>query len=157
MTTTTYRRPEDLDWDTIDPAAPAADHDPSGAICGAEFEVLWTCTRRPHHTDAEHRAAFENGGDGPESTVGYAWTAPDTPHEPTLPLGLATSRFVSVFTVEDLAEAVGPHLQCDEAEVLADLLRALGQPEAASLWMHTHAVTDGEDGVHDASTGRRKA
>lgn len=71
MTTTTERRPEGLGWSAIGPVAPAANYDPSGAICGAEFHVKWTCTRRTRHTDHEHRAAFKSGGAGPAFAVGF--------------------------------------------------------------------------------------
>lgn len=76
MDAVTYRRPDHLDPRTTDPAAPAADLDPTGATCGAETAEMgeeWFCTRRPHHLDNEHRAAFDRGGDGPADAVGYAW------------------------------------------------------------------------------------
>ncbi len=35
-------------------------------------ECPWRCTRRPGHTDDEHRAAFELHGDGPAGVVAFA-------------------------------------------------------------------------------------
>jgi len=81
---TTYRRPDNLDPNTLDPAAPVADLDPSGATCGADTDEMgepWFCTRRPAHTDNEHRAAFDRGGAGPVGVVGYAWR--DEFYDPT--------------------------------------------------------------------------
>ncbi len=66
----TYSRPDTIGHD-VDPDAPAADLDPAGATCDASTYdvggVPWRCTRRPGHTDAEHRAAFELHGDGPRA------------------------------------------------------------------------------------------
>ena len=56
----TYERPATI-GEQIDPNAPAADLDPTGAECAATtYDVgglEWHCTRRPNHTDDEHRAA----------------------------------------------------------------------------------------------------
>lgn len=72
----TYERPDTLDMQR-DPAAPAADRDPTGAECGATtYDVggaEWRCTRRPGHADDEHRAAFEIHGGGPTGEVAFAW------------------------------------------------------------------------------------
>ncbi len=72
----TYERPDDLDTQT-DPNAPDADLDPTGAACGiTTWDVggmEWHCTRRPGHTDDEHRAAFDRNGAGPVGHVGFAW------------------------------------------------------------------------------------
>ena len=71
----TYERPDTLDMQH-DPAAPAADLDPTGAECGATtYDVAgaeWRCTRQPGHVDDEHRAAFGIHGGGP-GEVGFAW------------------------------------------------------------------------------------
>jgi hypothetical protein len=72
----TYERPDTLGMQ-IDPAAPPADLDPTGAECEATTYgvggIEWHCTRRPGHTDDEHRAAFDIHGGGPTGEVGFAW------------------------------------------------------------------------------------
>jgi hypothetical protein len=72
----TYERPTTI-GEQIDPAAPAADLDPTGAECAATtYDVggfEWHCTRRPNHTDDEHRAAFDVHGGGPTGAVAFAW------------------------------------------------------------------------------------
>lgn len=85
---TTYERPDTLEPDWLDPAAPPADLSPTGAECGrVTYDVgglEWRCTRTPHPGDDEHRAAFERNGNGPEGAVGFAWThqyATDEPND----------------------------------------------------------------------------
>lgn len=56
----TYSRPQDLDPQQLDPAAPAADLDPAGYECEAE-------------TVDEHCAVFGQLGDGPAEAVAIAW------------------------------------------------------------------------------------
>lgn len=51
-------------------------------------------------------------------------------------------------TVDDgmMANGVGPHLRCVEADVLIDLLRAHKRHEAAFLWLAGHAYRDDDEG-----------
>jgi len=84
----TYERPDTLEPDWLDPAAPPTDLSPTGAECGrVTYDVgglEWRCTRPPHPGDDEHRAAFERNGNGPEGAVGFAWThqyATDEPND----------------------------------------------------------------------------
>ncbi|WIB72629.1 hypothetical protein [Curtobacterium sp. MCBD17_026] len=153
--TTTYSRPDTIAGNAIDPAAPDADLDPAGALCGAA-DGQWTCTRRPHHTE-DHRAAYDVGGDGPTGAVAYAWTSTaEDRHSPVLPVALALARFADAFQHADTAYEVGPALACAEVDALADLLRADGHGDTADMWLHAHAATDDEGDAHDPATGRRK-
>jgi len=84
-----YARPDHLDDEQIDPAAPPADMapnadvDPRVPICGATTHDVdgdrWTCTRTPEHPDDEHRSVFDRYRGGPVGQIGLAWrNEPDT-------------------------------------------------------------------------------
>ncbi len=51
-------------------------------------------------------------------------------------------RFTAVFGQADLATDVAPRLSCVEVDALAGLLRALGEPALADLWVDAHATDD---------------
>ena len=57
------------------------------------------------------------------------------------------THFSAVFSKRDLAVDVAPRLSCVEVEALAGLLRALGQPATAAIWVQEHAT---EDAIRDA-------
>ncbi|GIT82094.1 hypothetical protein LLS1_37630 [Leifsonia sp. LS1] len=52
------------------------------------------------------------------------------------------TRFCAVFSDVGLAHDVAPTLGCRETEALAGILRALGEPAAADLWLDAHATSD---------------
>jgi hypothetical protein len=52
------------------------------------------------------------------------------------------TRFCGVFSDVTLAHDVGTTLGCREAEALAGILRALGEPAAADMWLDAHAHGD---------------
>lgn len=52
------------------------------------------------------------------------------------------THFTAVFSRNDLAAEVAPRLGCIEAEALAGLLRALGEPAAADMWIQEHSADD---------------
>jgi hypothetical protein len=54
---------------------------------------------------------------------------------------LAT-RVARLFTERMFLVQVGPACTCDEAEVVADLLRACGLPYAAEMWLYGHSAGD---------------
>lgn len=57
-------------------------------------------------------------------------------------------RFTAVFSAGDLAGDVAPQLSCEEVEALAGMLRALGEPASADMWINAHAETDDEGDAH---------
>lgn len=56
----------------------------------------------------------------------------------------AAAVLASAYLADDLAE----QLTCREAEALAVLLAHHGQPEAARLWMRSHAAGDDHGDLH---------
>ncbi|MFF9565706.1 hypothetical protein ACF1AJ_20325 [Leifsonia sp. NPDC014704] len=52
------------------------------------------------------------------------------------------TRFCGVFSDVTLAHDVATMLGCREAEALAGILRALGEPAAADMWLDAHAHGD---------------
>jgi hypothetical protein len=63
------------------------------------------------------------------------------------------TRFCGVFSDVSLAHDVAPTLGCREADALAGILRALGEPAAADMWLDAHASGDevGEQHYQPAS------
>ncbi len=53
---------------------------------------------------------------------------------------------VEVLGDGEIAESVGGHFTCDEAEAVEDLLKGLGYPQEAASWIHGHAVGDDDEG-----------
>lgn len=61
----------------------------------------------------------------------------------------AIDQLVGLFSDGLMASAVARHLTCTEVEVLADVFRAFDQPEAARVWISSHAeADDDEDDLH---------
>jgi hypothetical protein len=58
------------------------------------------------------------------------------------------TRFTSVFSAGDMAAELGTQLTCVEVEALAGMLRALGEPASADMWINAHAVADDEGDAH---------
>jgi len=52
------------------------------------------------------------------------------------------THFTAVFSRHDFAADVAPRLSCIEVEALASLLRALGEPATADIWIQEHAAGD---------------
>jgi hypothetical protein len=59
----------------------------------------------------------------------------------------AVATLADPYTADD----VGPRLTCTEAEALATVLRALGDPESAEVWLRGHAEGDEEGDDHYVS------
>lgn len=62
-------------------------------------------------------------------------TDPDT-------LTTTLAEFASVFADSMLADSLGRQLTCVEADTLAATLRALGDSDAATMWIEFHAHGD---------------
>lgn len=60
----------------------------------------------------------------------------------------AAAAFGDAFTDDILSDEIGPKLTCEEAEIVADLLRATGHPEAAVMWIKDHSLSDDEGDAH---------
>lgn len=58
------------------------------------------------------------------------------------------TRFCGVFSDVALAHDVAATLGCREVEALAGILRALGEPAAADMWLDAHARGDEPGGQH---------
>jgi hypothetical protein len=48
----------------------------------------------------------------------------------------------SVFGGNDTSYDVGGHFSCTEADIIAEVLRLLGQPESADWWLYMHGQND---------------
>lgn len=127
----TYSRPDTIGHD-VDPDAPAADLDPTGATCDASTYdvggVPWRCTRRPGHTDDEHRAAFELHGDGPAGAVAFAWSydwggagygpsSPEPVHTVTVTVTFPESAATGVDADRIAADVLSNFWECDHDHV----------------------------------------
>ncbi|TCU43297.1 hypothetical protein [Curtobacterium sp. PhB146] len=135
----TYERPTHLDDEQTDPQAPAADMapgadvDPRVSVCGATtYDVdgtQWTCTRRPGHTDDEHRAVFDRYHGGPVGQVAFAWQyewggaghGPSSA-EPMTTVTVTVSFPSTAWTNEQLPESVAEEVrsvfwECDHDDV----------------------------------------
>jgi hypothetical protein len=128
----TYSRPQDLAPKQLDPAAPAADLDPDGYECQAEtVDVIgtpWSCTRRPAHTDDEHRAVFGQLGDGPAEAVAIAWAyehggagygpaSPEPVHTITVTVTFPESASTGVAADRIAADVLANFWECDHDHV----------------------------------------
>jgi len=128
----TYERPTTI-GEQIDPAAPDADLDPTGAECAATTNDVggleWRCTRRPNHTDDEHRAAFDVHGGGPTGEVAFAWQyewggaghGPSST-EPMTTVTVTVSFPSTAWTNEQLPDAIADEIrsvfwECDHDDV----------------------------------------
>jgi hypothetical protein len=60
------------------------------------------------------------------------------------------TRFTATFSAWDMADDIGPRLNCGEVEALAGMLRALGEAAAADMWINAHATADDEGDAHHA-------
>lgn len=60
----------------------------------------------------------------------------------------AVTRFTAVFSHGDLAGDIAPSLSCTETDALAGMLRALGEPATADMWLNAHAQADEEGDAH---------
>lgn len=60
----------------------------------------------------------------------------------------AVTRFTAVFSHGDLAGDLAASLNCVEADALAGMLRALGEPATADMWIEVHAEGDDEGDAH---------
>ena len=65
-------------------------------------------------------------------------------------------RFLAAFTW-DTAGDVAATLNCGEVDALADLLRAAGATDTATLWIERHAESDEEGDAHHPETGDQEA
>lgn len=65
----------------------------------------------------------------------------------------AVDVFRKVWSRSDLAGDLGERLTCTEVEALAELLTALGAPEAAAVWLEAHADGDDPDDAHYRGDG----
>ncbi len=63
-------------------------------------------------------------------------------------LDKALDLLARVFGRSDTAERVGPHFTCEEANVIAYVLSASRNVDAAVLWLDVHAASDTEDDTH---------
>ncbi|MFE4635073.1 hypothetical protein ACFRJ1_17085 [Streptomyces sp. NPDC056773] len=64
-------------------------------------------------------------------------------------LRAATDDLVGLLDDGMLADGVAGHLTCDEAERIADFLKAVDHPRVAELWVTCHAAgDDDEDDLH---------
>lgn len=64
------------------------------------------------------------------------------------------TRIAEVFGSQELGSDVGTHMNCVEAEALADVMRAAGQPQAAAAFLLGHGEDDDEGDDHYAPDGR---
>lgn len=69
-------------------------------------------------------------------------------------LTTAARRLADVFGCETLGSDVGTHMTCGEAEALADVIRAAGDPQGAEAFLRGHGETDDEGDEHYAPDGR---
>lgn len=60
----------------------------------------------------------------------------------------ALSKFIEVFSKQDLLFDIGPVLNCVEADALADFLKSMGEPEAVQALLESHAESDDEGDKH---------
>jgi len=58
------------------------------------------------------------------------------------------TRFAAVFSAGDLAADLAAQLSCGEVEALAGMLRAIGEPASADMWIEAHAEGDDEGDAH---------
>ncbi len=58
------------------------------------------------------------------------------------------TRFAEAFSSIEFACEVGPTMACGEVEALAGMLRALGEPASADMWIEGHCVADDEGDQH---------
>lgn len=58
------------------------------------------------------------------------------------------TRFAAVFSAGDLAADVATQLSCIEVEALAGMLRAIGEPASADMWIEARAEGDDEGDDH---------
>ena len=63
-------------------------------------------------------------------------------------LDKALDLLARVFGRSHTAERVGPHFTCEEANVIAYVLSASRNVDAAVLWLDVHAASDTEDDTH---------
>ncbi|RPE73733.1 hypothetical protein [Frondihabitans sp. PhB161] len=127
-----YSRPQGLDPQQLDPAAPAADLDPTGDECQAETVDVdgtpWSCTRRPGHTDDEHRAVFGQLGDGPAEAVAIAWAyewggaghgpaSPEPVHTITVTITFPETAATGVDADRIAADVLANFWECDHDHV----------------------------------------
>jgi hypothetical protein len=61
----------------------------------------------------------------------------------------ALTAFGETFADKQLASDVGPHLSCNEVEVVADLLTAIDLDDVAMMWRRGHAASDDEGDLHN--------
>ncbi|WP_304455877.1 hypothetical protein [Nocardiopsis sp. YSL2] len=81
--------------------------------------------------------------------------APDPADALAPTLRKALALFTTVWAAGDMADEIGPKLQCEEVKALAILLEAAGEADAARTWIDFHAVQDDEgDTHHDTSKER---
>lgn len=79
-----------------------------------------------------------------------------TIRNPQSPINMATNNpaealtnFLAIWSDGILLDNIGPHLNCTEAEALADLLRAYGENAAAESLLDGHCVSDDEGDAPD--------
>ncbi len=88
----------------------------------------WRCTRRPGHTDDEHRAAFELHGDGPAGVVAFAWqyehggagygpSSPEPVHTVTVTVTFPESAATGVDADRIAADVLSNFWECDHDHV----------------------------------------
>ncbi|WP_435111922.1 hypothetical protein [Nocardiopsis synnemataformans] len=74
--------------------------------------------------------------------------APDPAEALSPTLRKALALFVTVWESGELAEELGPRLQCEEVKALATLLTAAGEPDSARVWEDFHAEQDDAGDSH---------
>ena len=54
----------------------------------------------------------------------------------------AVLTFTGVWSKPEMADYIAPAMSCEEADALAGLLYAIGEPATADMWMAAHASKD---------------
>lgn len=60
----------------------------------------------------------------------------------------AANRLADLFGSEGLGDDVGTHMTCDEAEGVANVMRAVGRHEEAAAFLRGHGTEDDEGDSH---------
>lgn len=66
----------------------------------------------------------------------------------TTPAAEALAEFVAAWSSSYVAHDLAPKLACHEANTLANLLTAAGDPDAAAVWLQEHSTEDDEGDEH---------
>lgn len=66
---------------------------------------------------------------------------------------VAGKKLAEVFGDPEVAYEAGKHFTCREADGVAEALRLLDQPDAATAWIKGHADSDEPDDAHHGQGG----